>query len=215
MGYFILVSLVPIREYSRTVDFDKLRKEIRRFTVEFLFFETPKLGLILIQITEYSNERCSKKFFWYSIIFAIVLTREKCFPGITSVFETLLIITSLCLTVVQRPFHFCRSDPSIPIDILIIYLFIWIGTSGTAQNPPLSPSELLVALHTIESKSDVKAIMKGRKLKKNINHFNTHSFPLHANVFNYVHYLQLIFHSTEQRNLRTFWASTLKIKSWE
>jgi len=33
------------------------------------------------------------------------------------------------------------------------------------QTPPLSPSELLVALHTVESKSDVKAIMKGNYIQ--------------------------------------------------
>ena len=33
-------------------------------------------------------------------------------------------------------------------------------STTVAINPPLSPSELLVSLHTIESKSDVKAIMK-------------------------------------------------------
>lgn len=32
--------------------------------------------------------------------------------------------------------------------------------SATQLDPPLSPAELLVALHTIESKSDVKAVMK-------------------------------------------------------
>lgn len=34
--------------------------------------------------------------------------------------------------------------------------------SATQLDPPLSPAELLVALHTIESKSDVKAVMKGQ-----------------------------------------------------
>jgi len=33
-------------------------------------------------------------------------------------------------------------------------------SGASAQKPPVSPSELLVSLHTIESKSDVKAIMK-------------------------------------------------------
>ena len=43
MAYFILVSLVPIREHSRTVDFDKLRNEIRRFTVEFSILRNSKI----------------------------------------------------------------------------------------------------------------------------------------------------------------------------
>ena len=45
---------------------------------------------------------------------------------------------------------------------VVLSHFLSTGESATQLDPPLSPAELLVALHTIESKSDVKAVMKGQ-----------------------------------------------------
>ena len=39
-----------------------------------------------------------------------------------------------------------------------------IGESKVSSTSPLSPSELLIALHQIEAKSDMKSVMKGQFL---------------------------------------------------
>ena len=46
--------------------------------------------------------------------------------------------------------------------MIIDCLFV-LAESATIASP-LTPSELLIALHGIESKSDMKAVMKGRFL---------------------------------------------------
>ncbi len=42
------------------------------------------------------------------------------------------------------------------------FLFSFSGDSKVSATSPLSPSELLVALHQIEAKSDMKSVMKGK-----------------------------------------------------
>lgn len=48
------------------------------------------------------------------------------------------------------------------VNFLLRDVVHFTAESATQLDPPLSPAELLVALHTIESKSDVKAVMKGQ-----------------------------------------------------
>ena len=40
----------------------------------------------------------------------------------------------------------------------------FLDDATVVLNPPLTPAELLVALHTVESESDVKAVMKGESV---------------------------------------------------
>ena len=44
--------------------------------------------------------------------------------------------------------------------------FSLLGDSKVSATSPLSPSELLVALHQIEAKSDMKSVMKGNPVFK-------------------------------------------------
>ena len=44
--------------------------------------------------------------------------------------------------------------------------FSLLGDSKVSATSPLSPSELLVALHRIEAKSDMKSVMKGNPVFK-------------------------------------------------
>ena len=48
------------------------------------------------------------------------------------------------------------------VNFLLRDVVLFTAESATQLDSPLSPAELLVALHTIESKSDVKAVMKGQ-----------------------------------------------------
>ena len=43
--------------------------------------------------------------------------------------------------------------------------FSLLGDSKVSATSPLSPSELLVALHQIEAKSDMKSVMKGNPVR--------------------------------------------------
>ena len=43
-----------------------------------------------------------------------------------------------------------------------VSLSYFSGDSKVSATSPLSPSELLVALHQIEAKSDMKSVMKGK-----------------------------------------------------
>jgi len=52
------------------------------------------------------------------------------------------------------------QTPNVVKEVFNRLLGSFQSESTVAINPPLSPSELLVSLHTIEAKSDVKAIMK-------------------------------------------------------
>ena len=47
-------------------------------------------------------------------------------------------------------------------DKLNLYFLPSSGDSKVSATSPLSPSELLVALHQIEAKSDMKSVMKGK-----------------------------------------------------
>ena len=72
--------------------------------------------------------------------------------------------------------------------LLLFLIFVIIGGSNT-PSPPLSPAELLVALHTIESKSDVKAIMKGSNLIYLY-------LPWHV-IVNYIIHIKYVFNRTD------------------
>lgn len=60
----------------------------------------------------------------------------------------------------SRPF----SRSRLPKDLTLWFhanLSLFPGDSKVSATSPLSPSELLVALHQIEAKSDMKSVMKG------------------------------------------------------
>lgn len=60
----------------------------------------------------------------------------------------------------SRPF----SPSRLPKDLTLWFhanLSLFPGDSKVSATSPLSPSELLVALHQIEAKSDMKSVMKG------------------------------------------------------
>ena len=60
----------------------------------------------------------------------------------------------------SRPF----SRSLLPKDLTLWFhanLSLFPGDSKVSATSPLSPSELLVALHQIEAKSDMKSVMKG------------------------------------------------------
>lgn len=60
----------------------------------------------------------------------------------------------------SRPF----SPSRLPKDLTLWFhanLYLFPGDSKVSATSPLSPSELLVALHQIEAKSDMKSVMKG------------------------------------------------------
>ena len=58
---------------------------------------------------------------------------------------------------VQRETYGYEPDPK----TLHCGLIDFPGDSKVSATSPLSPSELLVALHQIEAKSDMKSVMKG------------------------------------------------------
>lgn len=56
------------------------------------------------------------------------------------------------------------SRSCLPKDLTLwfhVNLSLFPGDSKVSATSPLSPSELLVALHQIEAKSDMKSVMKG------------------------------------------------------
>ena len=56
------------------------------------------------------------------------------------------------------------SRSRLPKDLTLWFhanLSLFPGDSKVSATSPLSPSELLVALHQIEAKSDMKSVMKG------------------------------------------------------
>ena len=60
----------------------------------------------------------------------------------------------------SRPF----SRSRLPQDLTLwfhVNFSLFPGDSKVSATSPLSPSELLVALHQIEAKSDMKSVMKG------------------------------------------------------